>query len=38
MESASDRNLDALRAKVTEVCLELGARAAGYWQIDPQTE
>jgi hypothetical protein len=36
MESSPDRNLNAFSAKVARVCLELGARAAGYWQIDPQ--
>ena len=38
MESSSARNLDDLRAGVTEVCAALGARAAGYWQLDQETE
>ena len=38
MESSSARNLDDLRARVAEACAELGARAAGYWQIDPAAE
>jgi len=38
MESSSDRKLDALRARVAEVCLELGASAAGYWRVDAEAE
>jgi hypothetical protein len=38
MESSSARNMDDLRARVTEVCATIGARAAGYWQLDQETE
>jgi len=38
MVSSSARNLNDLRARVAKLCLELGARAAGYWQVDAQAE
>jgi hypothetical protein len=38
MESSPDRDVDAVRAQVAEVCAAFGARAAGYWQIDPEAE
>jgi hypothetical protein len=38
MESSSARNADEVRARVAEVCAALGARAAGYWQLDQETE
>ncbi len=30
--------MDDLRATVAEICITLGARAAGYWQLDQATE
>lgn len=38
MESSSVRNVDEVREQVAEVCAALGARAAGYWQLDQDTE
>ena len=38
MKSSSARNLDELRGKVAELCMALGGCAAGYWQLDQDTE
>lgn len=37
MESSSDRDVDKIRTQIAEVCAALGARAAGYWQLDQET-
>src|SRR5271157_892243 len=37
MESSPVRNADEVRDQVAEVCASLGARAAGYWQLDQET-
>jgi len=37
MESSSDRDVDKVRAQIAEVSAALGARAAGYWQLDQET-